>query len=140
MKFTKRITLIIALLLLMPSFTFASGEAHNVFHYIEPDITIEFAEDNTFDQNTKQRIADQYAGLTPSDHIGGESTDNILCVLLGHDTSESVVAVIYHKVYEHDPRCRKDFYIVTACSRCDYTVDEFAGSIDIHCHPEDSVM
>jgi len=139
MRTFKKICLLLALVALLPSFTYAQSGNTNVFTYFHPEITVEFDEGNNFIESTKQKIADDFAGIATLGQIDGDAPDNILCTLFGHDTSESGVAVIRHKAYIHEPRCKKEFYNVTACSRCDYTVEEYMGFILIYCHPEDQI-
>ena len=129
----------IVILGFLSTLVFASNDPINHFEYFDPEVTVEFDEGNNFDEETKQRIADNFAGITSMGTIGEDNPENILCVLFGHNTSDSTVVVIRHKVHIYDPRCREEYYNVTACSRCDYTVDEFLGCMDIHCHPEDEI-
>jgi hypothetical protein len=136
----KLVLLIMTAIVLMPTFTYASGSTNNIFQYIDPYVTVEFDEENDFPDETKQRIADQFAGIVSAGQIAGDDTANILCTLFGHKTSETIVGVTHHFVYAHDPRCREDYYNVIACSRCDYTVDEYLTSMDVYCHPENSEM
>ena len=139
MKFMKKLTLIISVMMLLSSLSYASSGVNNVFQYYEPDITAEFDEGNELDEITKEKIADHLAGIITMGQIDDVTPDNILCTLFGHQTSQSAVTVTRHKVYIHAPRCRKDFYEVTSCSRCDYTVEELLGSACIDCHPEDEI-
>lgn len=129
----------IALLCMLTSAIFADENNTPVYQYSNPEVTVEFAEPLNVTAERQQQIADEIAGVNFSFISGsiGESPDNIICTLFGHDLSTTTVTATHHKVLVHEPRCLVEIYDVTACSRCNYTDAELVGSVFICCCPED---
>lgn len=139
MKTIIKVTLASLILLLTATISTATSGDCDVFDYCDPDITIAFENGNNFSQEIKQRIANSLAGLFPMEPISGESPHNIICTIFGHDLKSGTVSVTHHKAAIHDPRCKKDYYDVTACTRCDYSEEVFLGGYYISCCPEDLI-
>lgn len=138
MKITKALiaTLLVGILTLT---VFADGFNPLVYQYHNPEITVEFAELLDVSADRHQQIADEIAGVNSSFISGsiGESPDNIICTIFGHNLSTTTVTATHHKVHVYNPRCLVEIYDVTACSRCNYTDAELVGSLYIFCCPED---
>lgn len=139
MKKIKLIVLIGLVLILMPSIVCASENTYNVYQYVDPEVTVEFETGNTFSQDIKQKVADGFVGIVYVEELGEDQLENIICTLFGHSTTTSVVSVTHHKASIHSPRCLKEYYEVTACSRCNYTEEELLGGHYIVCCPEDQI-
>jgi len=129
----------LVLLCMLTSVIFADGNNSPVYQYYNPEVTVEFAEPLNVSTERQQQIADEIAGVNSSFISGsiGESPDNIICTLFGHDLSTTTVTATHHKVLVHEPRCLVEIYHVTACSRCNYTDPQLMGSCFICCCPED---
>lgn len=97
---------------------FASGEH---VHYAE-DITVEFDENTEFSEIQKQNIIDHFTGKDSKYMI-----NSILCVF-GHNLTTERTYNTRHRVYTSSPRCEKDTYDVSSCSRCDYVNSEYVTS------------
>lgn len=111
-----------------------------VFQYLNPEITIEFLNPLEMSSERQQKIADEIAGVSSGASFinGGESPNNIICTLFGHDIApQSTVTATHHKVDKYNPRCLMEVYHVTYCKRCDYTVTEMVNDFFIVCCPED---
>lgn len=96
------------------------------------EYTVEFEETTLSDE--QQLIIAQR--LLSKEHDGIE-TYGLICTLFGHDTEENVVSVITHKVRTTSPRCKRESYSVTTCTRCDYQEQELNGTSYIVCCPEE---
>lgn len=138
MKIAKVLTIFVLLNVMMLSI-FADEMKPLVYQYQNPEVTVEFAEPLDVSAERQQQIADEIAGVNSSFVSGptGESPDNIICTILGHNLSTSTVTATHHKAKQHNPRCLVEIYDVTACSRCNYTNSELVGSVFIVCCPED---
>lgn len=64
-------------------------------------------------------------------------TYGLMCTLFGHNTEENKVSVITHKVKTTSPRCKRETYNVTICTRCDYQEQELTSTSYIVCCPID---
>ena len=64
-------------------------------------------------------------------------TYGLMCTLFGHNTEENKVSVITHKVKTTSPRCKRESYLVTICTRCDYQEQELTSTSYIVCCPID---
>ena len=119
--------------------TSASEIDEFVFEYDIPLATVEFDNACEMSMLQKQSVADQIVGVASFGPINYnvDQVNNIICSLFGHDLAYSTVTVTHHKVRIYDPRCLKELYDVTYCTRCDYTVENFVGSGYISCHPEE---
>jgi len=138
MRFTKVVFLLIVLGVLTLT-TFADGFNPLIYHYHDPEVTVEFAEALNITEERQQQIADDIAGISSSSLSGSTpvSLDNIICTIFGHDLSTTTVTATHHKVHVYNPRCLVEIYHVTACSRCNYTDPQLMGSGFICCCPED---
>jgi len=136
---TIKVLILFAFLSVLTLAVFADGINPLVYEYHNPDITVEFSEPLNVTVERQQQIADNIAGVGPSFIPGSnnELPENIICSLFGHDLSTTTVTATHHKVLVHSPRCLVKMYYVTACSRCDYSNVEEAGSFFIVCCPED---
>ena len=103
-----------------------------IYEYFEQNLTIEFAENTTFSQNDRQRIADAIA------YGDSMSQTYSLCWLLGHDEYVETVSAVYHKSSEYDQRCQLEIYDVTKCTNCDYVSPILIDSRYIPCCPPDT--
>lgn len=50
-----------------------------------------------------------------------------------HTLTTSTASVITHKVYATSPRCRRDIYKVTSCTKCSYSTRTLLSSSYIVC-------
>ena len=64
-------------------------------------------------------------------------TYGLVCTLLGHKTETTTVSVVTHKVRTAPPRCKRETYSVTTCTRCDYQEQALMSTSYILCCPED---
>lgn len=94
--------------------------SHNITVYLPEDLP----------QDIQDKIYAHFYGL----EIPGDDQDNILCTLFGHKLTETTATVVTHSVYTNAPRCLREDYNISACSRCDYTSQELIASHRIYCH------
>lgn len=90
----------------------SAADIESTYHY--DYVEIMFAEDSTLNEEMKQKIADYI--INGDD---GVSTYNLLCTLLGHKETIEYVATISHKVSPTHPRCLRQTWEVTGCTRCE---------------------
>lgn len=98
----------------------------------ETEYTVEF-ENTNLSEEERQAIAYNLV-------FGKEDaaqTYGIMCSLFGHKTEQNTVAVITHKFKAIAPRCQRQSYLVTTCTRCDYQEQELSSTIFIYCCPEE---
>ncbi len=96
------------------------------------EYTVEF-ENTTLSDEQKQAIAERLIG----DKNDGIQTYGLMCTLFGHKTEQSTVGVITHKVRTSSPRCKREAYLVTICTRCDYQEQKLTSTSYIVCCPVD---
>ena len=103
--------------------------AGTTFAYPTENKTVEFAADTKFTESQQQQIADLLVyGETES-----TASTQSLCWLVGHDYVENYAAVTTHKVATSRPRCLKEYYCVTTCSKCDYKDTTLVSSEYVDC-------
>lgn len=126
---TKVIMLLSAILcVVMPFTAFAEETNPSVNTYEFDGITVEFDEDCTFDLETQRAVAEYLA-------YGDDGAEpyNLLCSIFGHSYETSNSTKTVHKVKSTAPRCRKDYYKVSVCSRCGDTQSVLSNSTYIYC-------
>ena len=74
-----------------------------------------------------------YSGMVKVEY----STYGLLCSILGHEEETSLQTVIVHKTRATSPRCDKNVYQITTCSRCGYMVETLVRSSKYVCCPAD---
>ena len=131
----KIISVFIALTLCALSATLITSASEKPFVVI----TTEGAEYTVEFENTK--LSEEQREAIAYNFVFGKD-DNIqpyglMCTLFGHKTEENMVSVITHKVRSSSPRCKREMYIVTICTRCDYQEQELTGTSYIVCCPVD---
>ena len=67
----------------------------------------------------------------------GVSQANLICNIFGHKNTQEGVTTITHKVSATSPRCLKEFFTITICSRCNESTVERDAWGYISCCPED---
>lgn len=108
----------------------ASEKAIIVITTTDAEYTVEF-ESTTLSEEQRQSIANNLV-FGKDDCI---QTYGLSCILFGHNTEENKVSVITHKVRSSSPRCKRDTYVVTTCTKCDYQDQEHSGTSYIACCP-----
>ena len=110
----KKIVAFVLAMIMFLSFCLAVGatDIKNVYYY--GDVEIIFEEDSTLSEEMKQIIADY---IVNGDD--GASTYNLLCTLFGHKETVETVATISHKVRTTHPRCLRQTWEVSGCTRCE---------------------
>lgn len=132
MKTKKIISLIMAMILAICSFSISACADHaeeaSVYHNHE----IEYVFPEGTPDSVKEKIINGFEG-------DGEtaSTYGLTCTLFGHDTESTVIYTITHRKKATSPRCLKEYFNCTTCSRCDYFVSELISSQYIVCCAED---
>ncbi len=58
---------------------------------------------------------------------------NIICSAFGHDYDTTITTITRHNVYSSYPKCVKDTYEVSVCSRCDHSETVLLNSIRVGC-------
>lgn len=111
---------------------YASTMSGIIYEY--DDITVVFDENSSFSADKQKQIADSIAGIQNN---SGVSTAGLTCSLLGHDLTTEYVIVYQHKILATEPRCVKQEYNISSCSRCDYTYRELISTTRIYCCPEE---
>ena len=100
--------------------------------YVIDDVTVIFDADSQFSVEQQEAIADL---LVHPEY--GTSTAGLMCTLFGHKNTSETAITITHKYNVESPRCLKEFFTVTSCSRCDETTVEKTGQLFITCCPEE---
>ncbi len=121
MKNIFRATILILLIAMSCMSSFALNPTYDSHEVI-------FASDSAFTEIQKQNIINHFIGT--DDHVA--SVQCILC-LFGHNLTTERIEYITHRYYESAPRCLRETYDVSTCSRCDYTSSTFVSSVRIGC-------
>ena len=85
------------------------------------DITVEFGTNSIFNHEEQQMLATYLVNNKNSNTSA--STYNLLCTLLGHNTTTESVTIIEHCVSDTAPRCLRTIQEVTVCTRCETVID-----------------
>ena len=96
------------------------------------EYTIEF-DDTTLSSEQQQVIAEKLI----NGNTENVQTYGLTCTLFGHKNEQNTVAVITHEYKDLSPRCKREQYLVTTCSICDYQEQILIVSTYIVCCPED---
>ena len=105
----------------------------HAYEYIDEHKTVVFEQDTQLSEVKQKQIADLLVyGESPI-----ETYELSFCWLFGHDYVEDTVYTITHKVYAASPRCLRERYNVTTCSKCDYNETELVSRERIVCCPAD---
>lgn len=100
------------------------------FEYEDAGKTVIFSDDTSISEAKRQQIADSLV-------YGTEDEDGATvlswCWLIGHNYTVDIVIVITHKVNPTTPRCLRETFEVTTCTRCDYYNIELISSTYIFC-------
>lgn len=128
----KTISILLVALLLVGTFIVPSADDVVGNTYNIDNKTIIFDADSAFTIEEQQHIAQII--VTPENNA---TTYGLICTLFGHNNTTESVAAITHCVNEQSPRCLKEYFIVTTCSRCDESTVERASYCYITCCPED---
>lgn len=102
------------------------------------DVVVIFDATSSFTAEEQAQLAKLIASQANNCGESETTSYGLMCTLFGHKygDSESVTAIT-HKVNETHPRCLKEFYIITPCTRCDHADVERTGFYYINCCAED---
>lgn len=132
----KIVSVLTAILILLTVFTAVASAADEkntfVFEKDGNEITVEF-ESGKFSEEKQEAIAKRLAGIEDD----SATTYGLLCNIIGHNIETETTNVITHKVFNYDPRCKKQTYYISTCTRCDYYEEELITSGYVSCCPED---
>ncbi len=104
-----------------------------IFSYWLDNFEVQFDTNSTFSAEEQEAIANYLVNSEDNATTDEASTYGLICWISGHKLQTEVVVVIEHKVSATEPRCRKNVYDVSTCSRCDYVEEELIGSMMIDC-------
>ena len=128
----KKTLIIIAALLLVSAMCFTSSASATTYTYEFENVTVIFDENTSLGEQTQQAVAEHL--------VYGEeqsTTYGLWCTLFGHSYETHSVSKITHCVFDTEPRCLREIYLVDVCTRCDHTLSELVGSSYITCCPEE---
>ena len=131
----KIISVFIALVLCIFSAALITSASENPTVVITTDdaeYTVEFENTNLSEE---QRTAIAHNLVFGKDD--NAQTYGLMCTLFGHKTEQIKATKITHKVRTSSPRCKRDSYVITTCTRCDYYDEEYTGTSYIVCCPVD---
>ena len=104
----------------------------------EDTITVTVNEtDFIFDVNTSEEYRNKFIAHYFNENDEDAATYGLMCTLFGHKTEQIKATKITHKVKTTSPRCKRDSYVITTCTRCDYYDEEYTGTSYISCCPVD---
>jgi hypothetical protein len=101
-------------------------------YYQIDNVTVVFDDDSQLSNEQKETIAQL---LVNPEY--GVSQVNLICNIFGHKNTQEGVSTITHKVSGTDPRCLREFFTITTCSRCNESTVERNAAVYISCCPED---
>ncbi len=129
----KRITIILMVAILTICSTLGVSANDMVGNQYQIDgITVVFDVDSKFSDQQQEMIANLL--VHPEN---GVALANLICNIFGHKNTTEGVTTITHKVSATDPRCLRELFTVTICSRCDESTVERNAAYYIPCCPED---
>lgn len=117
---------------LILSVCFSSTAANIQYTYNYGNVSVIFNEDTKFSEASREHIADMLAGENESD---SEIEPHGIACLFGHKYVTDNVITITHCVSETQPRCLKEIFEISECSRCGKTKTELIYDSYIACCP-----
>ena len=119
--------IIIPIVLLLTISLFATDSKKSIYIYEHDDFTFTFT-NTQFDEFEREKIVNFMITHEQT------STRNIICDLLGHNmgSSETMTATS-HRVSSTAPRCLKQTYSISTCSRCGHISSTLIGSFSMNC-------
>lgn len=113
----KKLLIVCLSLLLACMFSVSAFAAdEEIYTYDFGSVTVIFDENDTWDAKTREIIAERLAGGEADDGI---ATCNLICSLFGHDYETKSVTTITHCARAEQPRCLKEIFDLSLCSRCE---------------------
>lgn len=98
----------------------------------EPQAHIEvYFEDDNLSEEFKAKATAYFLNGAPEED--GAATYGLTCTLFGHDLEIGTTYTITHKARATEPRCLKQTYNYSACTRCDYEASTLISSTYIYC-------
>ena len=98
----------------------------------EPHTHIEvYFEDENLSEEFKAKATAYFLNGAPEDD--GTSIYGLTCTLFGHKLETTVTTTITHKARATAPRCLRQYYDYSSCTRCDYEASTLKSSSYIHC-------
>lgn len=127
----KKITLIIVTLCI--SFFCIQVDAIDTY---DTTITIDNI-DVVFDSNTllnsnERQVIAEYLVADPSEQV---QTYGLMCNLFGHKNTTEIVYTITHEVNSTSPKCLRETWEITTCSRCNNTETTLINHYFVDCCP-----
>ena len=129
MKTKRLVAMLIAIAISMCLFVIpssAAGEAEEAHTHIEV-----YFEDETLSEEFKAKATEYFLNGAPEDE--GAAPYGLTCTLFGHKLETTTTYTITHKARSTAPRCLKQYYDYSACTRCDYEASTLKSSTYIHC-------
>ncbi len=124
------IPLLSIVIILMSSIPCSALEAESSEQEICNFESVEFIFTN---ENIDDELAEKIINAF-SKQSSESTTYGILCNLFGHKyESSEELTVITHKAYDSAPRCLRQIYDCSACSRCDFVEKTFVAEARIYC-------
>lgn len=126
----KKIIKIFSLLMVM-LFTFIPAIHANNVTYVYQSDNVEIIITHS---NLNQEKLLYIAQMLESGEINTEiQTYGLTCTLFGHKLTNVKSEVITHMVYNTYPHCKREYYNVDTCERCDYTTTELISTEKVGC-------
>lgn len=123
-------TMLIIITVWMTCFGALAVEPISPNTYQIDNVTVVFETTSTLSTEQQKQVAYNLAyGDT------GIETYGLWCNLFGHDYNVETVYTITHCVNPVPPRCLRQYYQVSTCTRCGYSESVLIGSDYINCCP-----
>lgn len=102
------------------------------------DVVVIFDSNSSFTSKEQEQLAILIASQATNFNHNQSASYGLVCTLLGHKygSSETVTSIV-HKVNDAAPRCKRESYSITKCTRCDHAETALLGSYFINCCPTD---
>ena len=129
----KRLTifLMIITIIICATIGVSAGETIGNTYQID-NVTVIFDTDSQLSTEQQEIIAQLLVNAEYS-----VSQANLICTLFGHKNTTEGVTTITHKVLPESPRCLRELFTITTCSRCNESTVERDGFGYISCCPEE---
>ena len=132
-KVTKKLVLVVMLIAITICTTLGVSADTNAGNtYQIENVTVIFEADSQLSDEQQENIAQLL--VNPEN---GVAQANLICNIFGHKNTQEGVSTITHKVSATSPRCLREFFTITTCSRCNESTVERDGMAYITCCPED---
>ena len=127
----KKIISLMLLIIIVCTFCLSAYAGAEGYTYKIDNTTVIFNQNTVFSEQQRAYISEVIVNSNSD-----AATYGLMCTLFGHkyEQQESAIAIT-HCVRDSQPRCLKETFLISMCTRCEHTETELLVSSYIECCP-----